>query len=81
MPSYREQFQAAWLAAGGLITPVTAARILDVSPSTISRRDDLKRYQVGEDTFLSLTEVMNRNDIVGRPTMRKPRRHSPPSAR
>jgi hypothetical protein len=69
---YKADFANAWIAAGGLITPAVASRILGVSRSVITHRKDIEKYRVGADVFVSFTEIMGRTDIQPRTKLRKP---------
>lgn len=64
--SYKEEILENWTKAGGLIPKATAAKILNVSRSVFSTRKDLTIYKIGNDEFLSYTEIMNRQDIKPR---------------
>lgn len=64
--TYKEEIINQWNKAGGLITKIAAARILGVSQSVITRRSDIKKYQVGKDEYVSYTEIINREDIKPR---------------
>ena len=59
MVTYKEQIKEAWLKENGLVTKKTAARILDVSQSVITRHPELKRYKIEEDEFISFRDVLN----------------------
>ena len=59
MVTYKEQIKEAWLKENGLVTKATAARILDVSQSVITRHPELKRYKIEEDEFISFRDVLN----------------------
>ena len=59
MGTYKEQIKEAWLKENGLVTKATAARILDVSQSVITRHPELKRYKIEEDEFISFRDVLN----------------------
>lgn len=64
--TYKDEIKEEWTKAGGLITKVTAARILGVNQSVISRRKDIRRWIIDGDEFVSYTEIMNRDDIKPR---------------
>lgn len=69
--TYKEQINELWNKAGGLITKRTAAKILQVNPSVISKRiknGSLRSFQIEEDEFLSLQEILKRDDIKPRKT-------------
>lgn len=59
MTTYKEQIKEAWLKENGLVTKATAARILDVSQSVITRHPELKRYKIEGDEFISFRDVLN----------------------
>lgn len=59
MTTYKEQIKEAWLKENGLVTKVTAARILNVSKSVITRHPELKRYKIEGDEFISFRDVLN----------------------
>ena len=59
--AYKDEFKEKWLQSGGLITKMTAARILGVSESVITRHPELKRYQIDEDEFVSFKEILESN--------------------
>jgi len=64
--SYKEDIITQWTQAGGLITKATAAKILNICRSAISNRKDITIYKVGNDEFVSFTEIINRRDIKPR---------------
>lgn len=59
--SYKDEIKEAWLKENGLVTKTTAARMLEVSPSVITRHPELKRYKIGGDEFISFRDVLNAN--------------------
>jgi len=64
---FRETFLEAWAkSGGGLISPAIAAKILGVNRSAITRHKDIKKYIVEENVFVSLTEIMNHENIKPR---------------
>lgn len=64
--TYKEKIAATWISAGGLITKITAAKILGVNPSVLSKRKDIKKYEIESDEFVSFQEIMQRTDIKSR---------------
>lgn len=61
---YSEWFKENWIKTGGLITPATASKILEVSSARIAQminEQKIKKYEYYEDgkTLLSFTEVYN----------------------
>lgn len=64
--TYKEKIAATWISAGGLITKITAAKILGVNPSVLSRRKDIRKYEIENDEFVSFQEIMARTDIKSR---------------
>lgn len=64
--NYKEKIIEEWTKSGGLITKVTAARILGVTQSVITRRKDIKRYIVNNDEFVSFIEIINNTEIKPR---------------
>lgn len=67
--TYREQINTVWNTAGGLISKRTAAKILQVNPSVISKRiknGTLKSYKIEDDEFISFQEILKREDIKPR---------------
>lgn len=66
MSAYKDDFLKQWIAAGGLITPAVAAKLLGVTRSVISHREDLQKYEIGDNVFVSFSEIMQREDIKPR---------------
>lgn len=64
--TYKEEIIKEWLKAGGLIPKNTAAKILGVSASVITKRKDIKRYKVKNDEYVSFSEIIGREDVVPR---------------
>lgn len=59
--SYKDEIKEAWLKENGLVTKATAAKMLEVSKSVITRHPELKRYKIGGDEFISFRDVLNSN--------------------
>lgn len=71
MNDYKQQILDSWTKAGGLITKATAAKILGVNRSVISKRTDIKSYIIDNDEFVSFAEIISRIDIKPRKKRKK----------
>lgn len=66
MTNYREQIKECWTKTGGLITKSTAAKILEVNRSVITKNNSINKYKIGKDEFVSFVEIINNQDIKPR---------------
>jgi hypothetical protein len=63
---YKELFEKEWVRQGGLINKATAAKILKVNNSVLSKRKDIKKIPILQDEFVSFAEIIKRDDIKPR---------------
>lgn len=64
---FKEKFLEEWTKSnGGLITPAVASKIYGVNRSVITKRKDIKKYIIEDNTFVSLIEILNKKDIKPR---------------
>ena len=63
---YKEEFLTEWAKTGGLITEATAARIKGVNRSAISRSEEIKKYRIENQVFVSLKEILENQSIKPR---------------
>ena len=66
MTAYKEQIKEYWTSTGGLITKATAAKILGVNRSVITKNKTIKTYKVENDEFVSFVEIINNEEIKPR---------------
>lgn len=55
---YKEHIEKTWTIAGGLITKTTAAKILNVNKSVLTKNPKVEKYEIDGDTFVSYTDTM-----------------------
>jgi hypothetical protein len=55
---YKETIEKIWTTSGGLITKTTAAKILKVNKSVLTKNPNIEKYEIDGDIFVSYTDTM-----------------------
>jgi len=68
---YKKEIVDAWSINGGLINKAVAAKILGVNRSVFSHRKDIRKIKVGNDEFVSFSDILKNEDIKPRAKRKK----------